>query len=121
MNRDRGNTNSSATEITWPDIDLFFACYDALPRDLRRVLMDANLNWNAVEANDLFRKLTASRPFGAALNKLVTDYRHFDFLELRDYGKNWLRETGAEYPHLAAGATFMRYNSAGARARRGHR
>jgi hypothetical protein len=80
-----------------------FACYDALPPQLRWILMQTTGKFSAVET--LFALHEQRMPINALINAVL----QAEARELYYFAQQHRAETGYQYPHVAAHATIMRY------------
>jgi hypothetical protein len=117
MTPDESNTQNSEDAIVL-SMDEFFMAFELLPSRVRRAMIDANLNWNPIEALERLDDLYQDMPRPDAVAAYVYELRCCDVGELHNFAEKWRRRMGTIYPHLAAEATFIRYHSAKRRRRR---
>ncbi len=85
-----------------------WACYDALPPRVRaRLRVHAYDPW-AVNAFRLWRAWRRTRGGERAERALLRHLEHCEADECALFADAYRRDTGAAFPHLAAGATVLR-------------
>jgi hypothetical protein len=87
-----------------------YRAYEELPREARRALQEALVDWCPLRAQEwhqhLLRRMRM-RPAEAAA-ALVQVIRRQDHAEVAAFARGWAKGVAA-YPHLAAGASLQRY------------
>ncbi len=88
-----------------------FDAFDALPRELRRALHEGVCPWSALEnAAEMRAGLRAGLNRTQVAMLLADDTRRADLVDVEDFARvAWPAQYGA-YPHLAAGASILRYD-----------
>lgn len=87
-----------------------WAAFDRLPKQIRWALCDANVEWSACDEAANLRKLRkAGVEKDAAIDWIVSRFPVAEAKELDSFKHRWPSRCGP-YPHIAAGATIMRYN-----------
>lgn len=93
---------------------------EKLPPAVRRALHEATVNWSPLPFAKSGRDHARRCPSGDTASFLVGAIESCDRGELSRASRDWRERHGAEYPHVAAGATPIRYDEAAiVRARRG--
>jgi hypothetical protein len=101
-------TEREAMWRRWPGDD--WAAFDALPPAIRRRIHEHAYDAWAVNALILWRAFRRRTGSSARAERRLL--RHFDAceaLEREAFAAAYRRTTGAELPHLAAGAAVLRY------------
>nr|WP_314073096.1 DUF6525 family protein [uncultured Roseococcus sp.] len=96
-----------------------WAAFDALPPAVRQHLHEHAYDaWtvNALILWKVFRRQTASSARGVA--RLLNHLRICERLELEAFAEAYARQCGGTLPHVAAGASTLRYGAAARRPRR---
>lgn len=87
-----------------------WAAFDRLPEQIRWALCDANVDWSACDEAANLRKLRkAGVEKATAIDWVVSRFPASEAKELDLFKPRWPSRFGP-YPHIAAGATIMRYN-----------
>lgn len=87
-----------------------WAAFDRLPKQIRWALCDANVDWSACDEESFLRKLRkAGIAETDAIDGMAEGFSESEADELNAFKRRWSSRFGP-YPHIAAGATIMRYN-----------
>lgn len=86
-------------------------CFDRLPSPLKRALWEGVTDWDPREVRwHLNKSLKRGVPLDAAVATEVAQIRAADVREVNAFQHHWPSRFG-RYPHIAAGATILRYNN----------
>ncbi len=87
-----------------------YRAYEELPREVRRALQEALVDWCPLRAREWHLHLLRQQRLkpAQAVSLLVQTIRRQDQAEVTSFARTWPKGASA-YPHLAAGATLQRY------------
>ena len=105
MARPRGNGLNGYTTTANPTFDALAE----LPQSVRQEICFAYRVWDAIVVRDIYRNTAQQRGAGYAADWLIASIQAADEQEAVSFGRAYLARYRIELPHLAAGATILRY------------
>ena len=105
MARPRGNGLNGYTTTANPTFDALAE----LPQSVRQEICFAYRVWDAIVVRDIYRNTAQQRGADYAADWLIASIQAADEQDVVDFGRTYRARYRIELPHLAAGATVLRY------------